>query len=427
MRILARLILFLVVLAFALLPVGVSRSRTLSSFSAAISAASIQSAFEVREQDVAPHFPETADFSLKTSGFLAERAEMNYSLVGESVTVGVLADLKAPTDTVDTLVSLNLRTDYIPPGAEVNYYWQLTSPTGETVDTPTRTFQMEDDGFSWHNLTDAGNRVRAHWYEGDSAFGQDLVKTASDALDKLQVQTGAKLDRRAEIWVYATSDALFEALPLHQPEWVGGQAYPDLAVVMAYIENDDTAHSEIKRIIPHEMSHLLLYQASKNPYNTPPTWLDEGLAVHNQQVNDPSEDAALQGALEGGTLIPLKSLSGSFGADENEALLAYAESGSVVDFILSDPRYGADKLAKTVAAFKDGVTYDDALKAGLGVTTDDLDTQWRAWLPTQQFASSSGALPAWAATLVYVVLGILVALFIVGGLVTVFAVARRRR
>ncbi len=390
------------------------------------------SALQVKEQDAAPHFPDSVDFTLKTSGFEANRAELNYQLVGDAVTVGVGADMSGPTDSVDTSVQLDLRTDYIPPGAEVNYYWRLTSPDGETTDTPVKSFQMEDEGFSWRTLTDVKNRVRIHWYNGNSAFGQKLLDTATEALDRLEGEIGATLTRQAEIWIYGNSDDLFYALPLHQPEWVGGQAYPDLAVVLAAIPNDESADSETKRTVPHELSHLVLYQATENPYNSPPAWLDEGLAVHNQEADAGFEEDALRQAAEQGTLIPLKALSGSFGADEQEALLAYAESGSVVDFILSEPRYGKDKLAKTVAAFKDGVTYDDALEAGLGVTTDELDEQWRDSLPYQVLPPGSapsgvGATPAWVMPLVYSALGVVAGLFVAGGIVTVWVIAKRRR
>src|SRR5438477_8526789 len=75
-----------------------------------------QSPIVVKEQDAAPDFPKDILFTLKTSGFLAEKAELDYSLVGEEVTVGVGADMPQATDSVDTSVTLDLTTDYIPPG-----------------------------------------------------------------------------------------------------------------------------------------------------------------------------------------------------------------------------------------------------------------------------------------------------------------------
>lgn len=393
----------------------------------------VQREFVVKEQDAAPHFPETIDFTLKTTGFVAERAELNWSVVGEAITSGLLADLKTTTDNVDTSVTLDLRTNYIAPGAEIQYYWKLTGPDGTTEDTASKTLIVDDDGYDWRTLTDEQNRVQVHWYKGSTRFGQKLLSTASEALDTLEEQIHAGLPKRAEIWIYANGDDLFDALPLHQPEWVGGQAYPGVGVILAQIADNAFANQEIERTIPHEISHLVLYQAAKNPYNVPPAWMDEGLAVHNQGAPNEGSEEALKEAAEGGWLVPIKALSGSFGADEQQALLAYSESGSVINFILSDPRYGPDKFATTVAEFKKGVTYDDALMAGLGVTTDQLDEQWRASLPYKVAPSGSGtrpvsqpsSLPSWLEPLMYTGLAILATLFLAGGIVTLIVFSRR--
>ena len=111
----------------------------------------------------------------------------------------------------------------------------------------------------------------------------------------------------------------------------------------------------------------------------PPGWT-EGLAVFNQEVQDPAEEAAVEQAVRDGNLMPLKVLSGSFGATDEEAVLSYGESHSAVDFIMKDSRYGPEKFSRTVAAFREGVTYDDAMKAGLGVTVDELNSQWEEYL-----------------------------------------------
>src|SRR5438067_8214202 len=107
------------------------------------------SAVTVIQQDAAPNFPDTVDFTLKTSGFLAARATLNYSLVGEAVTAGEEADVPQPSDTLDLKLTLDLATNYIPPGTQVSYYWTLTAPSSDTVDTPAKTFDLLDAGYNW--------------------------------------------------------------------------------------------------------------------------------------------------------------------------------------------------------------------------------------------------------------------------------------
>ncbi len=335
----------------------------------------------VDAQSVRTNFPDSVDFSLQARGFEAERAALNYSLVGDPVTSGVQASIARPSSDLSLNVTLDLGTDYIPPGTQVAYYWTLTGSDGISVDTTAQTFTLLDGRHQWQSLTDAQKRVSVHWYEGNQAFGKELLAIASNALDGLQNDIQTVLQRPADIWVYPTQDDLLGALPKNIPEWVGGKAFPELALVISAIADDSNADTEIKRVVPHELSHLALYQATRNPYNSPPAWLDEGLAVRNQQAHDPQEAESLKQAAEGGGLTPLKALSGSFGADENTALLSYAESRSAVDFILNDNRYGPQKFARTIAAFHNGVTFDEALQAGLGITVDELDKEWRASLP----------------------------------------------
>jgi hypothetical protein len=399
----------------------------------------------VDSQAVTSHFPDTVDFSLRAHGFDTYRVELNYRLAGDPVTAQVEVPIDSQTANVSVQTTLDLATHYIPAGSEVIYYWTLTGDSNAPVYTPEQTFVMSDGRYHWQTLTDSGKRVSVHWYDGDQSFGRSLLTTASEALGRLQTEIQAGLERPANIWVYSTPDELLSALPHSSPEWVGGQAFPPLSLVLAAIAPGDTAGDEIKRIVPHELSHLLLYQATRNPYNTPPAWMDEGLAVHNQEVQDPSEERAVRDAAGRGTLIPLKALSGAFGADAEVATLSYGESRSVMEFVLGDKRYGPARFARTVAAFKDGVTYDDALKAGLGITVDELDRQWRDSLPYevkpaatpapgQGYTTRPGAgvngdfgTSVWGTAAIMVVMGACLVLFLAGGVLTLVMLMRGRR
>lgn len=385
-----------------------------------------------------PKFPDTVRFTLNTEGAEAEGAVLNYRLVGQPVTVEVRPDKVASGSAgSQAQLTLDLSTHYIPPGAEVLYYWSLTDAAGIAVDTPAQTFTMLDERHEWLSLTDAQGRVSVHWYEGSDTFGRQLLDTARNALDLMAKNVGTGLERPANIWVYSRQDELLDALPKNLPEWVGGKAFPELSLVLIAVADDEEAELEIKRVVPHELSHLVLYGATRNPYNAPPGWLDEGLAVYHQEAQDPTEEDILRQAAESGEIPPLKALSGTFGAGEEDALLSYAQSHSVVAFILEDPRYGPDKLARTIASFREGVTYDEASRAGLGISVDELDKQWRESLPYEIAAPGSTATgqPGRDASpldfslrnpIVLVPVAIATTLFLAGGLLTVVLLMRRR-
>ena len=116
-----------------------------------------------------------------------------------------------------------------------------------------------------------------------------------------------------------------------------------------------SSSAQISRVVPHEMTRLITYPASKNPYNTLPTWLDEGLATTNQETPDLRLRPLLYDAVTNGTLIPLSALNSPLPLDADKALLSYAESESVVGYIFNAYRPGT--MAALVAAFKDGLSY----------------------------------------------------------------------
>src|SRR5436190_2776881 len=178
----------------------------------------------VDSQSADPHFPDTVDFKLQAHGFEVSRAELNYGLVGDPVTSELEASVDNPNPNLNTKVTLDLSTNYIPPGAEVAYYWTLEGDAPDKVYTPQKTFIMPDDRHAWKTLTDSQTGVSVHWYQGDQQFGKSLHATAVAALNRLQHDINAKLQRPASIWVYETQDDLLNALPRNIPEWVGGRA-----------------------------------------------------------------------------------------------------------------------------------------------------------------------------------------------------------
>ncbi len=72
----------------------------------------------------------------------------------------------------------------------------------------------------------------------------------------------------------------------------------------------------------------------------------------------------------------MRSLGSSFPADPDRASLAYAQSLSLVSYLVDT--YGWNKMRELIALFKEGSTYDNALKEVYTFDTDGLEEQWRA-------------------------------------------------
>jgi hypothetical protein len=217
-----------------------------------------------------------------------------------------------------------------------------------------------------------------YWYEGGDSFGQALFDRANVALDTLQNDVGIALEEPIKIFIYANHGDLLGAISTSSQEWTGGQAFPNYGVVLIGI-----APSQLTwglDATTHEMTHLVIHQATDNPYGDLPRWLDEGIAVYNENQDELDDDfrAIFERAVKDDNLMTLRSLSSPFPADPMQANLAYGQSGAVVKFIIDT--YGTEAMAHLLEIFSEGAIYDEALQEALGVDTDGLDNAFRASL-----------------------------------------------
>ena len=92
-----------------------------------------------------------------------------------------------------------------------------------------------------------------------------------------------------------------------------GSAYPDLGVIQAVVP--ENSESEVRRVLPHEISHQLLYQATANPFTVTATWIDEGLAVVGQTGGKDFYRDVVADAYNDDELLSLRGLISAFPFD----------------------------------------------------------------------------------------------------------------
>jgi hypothetical protein len=270
----------------------------------------------------------------------------------------------------------DLQDRYIKPFSLIEYWWTISDAADHRLTTEVQTFSYDDNRFAWQSLTQAG--VTVYWYQGIEAFGQAALDVAVEAVPRISADLGVGAPRPIRAFLYANLSDLEGALPPTGREWVGGQAYPELGTFVAAIPPDDRSLSNMKRVIPHEITHLLIYQAAGGSLGHVPSWLNEGLATLSEELPDPEAAIVLETALSQGGLVPLETLCGPFPLDTGEARLSYAQSGSVVSFIRD--RYGRQGLVRLIAAYADGASCRGGVERALGVSLEGLETQWRASL-----------------------------------------------
>ncbi len=292
-----------------------------------------------------------------------------------------------PGQTVEAEHKWDLVLNYIPPGSEIEYWWKIEDAAGNELKTEPVSFTYEDERYDWKELR--SDRVILYWYKGDDAFGQALLDRALEALDQLKHDTGVTVEKPVKIFIYGSHSDLLGALEEGAKEWTGGRAFTEQGIVVIGVSPGNLEWG--KRATVHELTHVVMHQVTDTPLGGLPTWLDEGLAMYAEGDLESVYVAELNEAIESNTLISVRSLSSSFSADPDLASLSYAESYSLVEFILD--QYGEEKMTHLINIFAQGAYYDDALQEALGVNTDGLEDAWRAWLGAPPRLTAAEATP----------------------------------
>ncbi len=267
----------------------------------------------------------------------------------------------------------------LPPFCTITYWWEISDATGRTSTTPSQSVDYVDNRFTWQSVEEGSTRV--YWYDGDQAFGQLALDTARKTLPQLNENLAAPLPQRIDVYIYSTVEELQSALLMAGRAWQSGQARPDLGVVLIAASPGPDALLQLRRELGHELTHLLVYQAAGSGYSNVPRWLDEGLAMLGEGTPDAIYQTTLDGAYRKNALLPLESLCAPFPSDAQVALLAYAESQSVTQFIRE--QYGVESTRALIAAYRDGASCASGVERALGVSLGSLELSWRARLGPQ--------------------------------------------
>jgi len=338
-----------------------------------------QQAISVSNSSVQPDYPNSLTFScsVKSPSNITD-IRLDYQVQQVSF-AQVTAEAKVdftPSNSVNAAYKLNMQqSGQIPPGTDITYRWVVEDAAGDKTQSTKYDYVVVDNRHTWSALTQG--KIHLLWYGQNASFGDAVMKEAQTALSTLATDTGATPDQVVNISVY-TSPQDYAASVAGAPEWAGGEELSEYDAV--FIMARPASLSTDLRGVAHELTHVIVGQIIANPYNSIPFWLNEGLAVHIQFAGTtlPSQFTnALSSALANGSLISVRTLSDPFSAYADKATLSYAESVSVVNYLLS--QYGSQKMLALLDTFQQGSTYDGALQSTYGFDMDGLYSQWKAW------------------------------------------------
>ncbi len=340
-----------------------------------------RTAAELANNEISLNFPEAASFR---AGFSSEADITSIVLEygNEQQTCGeVIAKAFpqfTPGKTVEVEWTWEMRqSGSLPPGAQLWWRWRVTDANGQETVTEAKTATWLDDIHNWQTMSNE-EHLRVHWYEGNQAFAADLAKAAADGLVFNETQSGLKAEDPIDLYIYASTDDLKEAI-LYEPSWTGGQAFPDQNIVILGISASDLDWG--RDAIVHELTHVLVGHLTFSCLGDVPTWLNEGLAVYSEGELDSASERQLEDAIRDDSLLTVRSLSSGFSEVADKAYLSYSQSYSIAKFLIET--HGQERMTGLLLSLRDGLTIDEALMQTYGFNVDGLDAAWRESIGAQ--------------------------------------------
>ena len=262
---------------------------------------------------------------------------------------------------------------YIPPGAELTYFFEIRDEAGSVLRTPDQRVVYTDDRFDWQTISSGPITV---YYYGDGAEerARMALEAAGEAVDQMAPLLGLDPSEAIRIVSYSNATDMIGALPLRFQVLQGhleaeGLAFADERVVL--IRGFDP---DVKGITSHEITHLAVAEVTGRAHVRVPSWLDEGLSEYGNVEPIHEYEEALRRGISEGRVQPLWTLDAFLGRGD-EILTAYGQGSSVVRYLISS--YGEAQVAELMQAVRSTLNIDQALQRVYGFDQYGLDTEWR--------------------------------------------------
>jgi hypothetical protein len=226
---------------------------------------------------------------------------------------------------------------------------------------------------------------------------------------ELEISLGFPVDFRPAI-ILVSNEAAFEQIVGNR--LIVAYAVPDKMLMVIDYARSSKDPLSMRTILKHELCHLLLHRHIRSL----PRWLDEGVSQWVSggfaELFSEKRESYLRWATVSGGLISLNAMALSFPQDEPGLVLAYEESRSIINYIVS--RYGKNGITNILTAMKNGKQTQDAIMISLGIPLPELEKDWRQSIRT------------WATMLVFIMGNIYSIIFFLAALATVAGYVRYR-
>jgi hypothetical protein len=257
--------------------------------------------------------------------------------------------------------------NHLTPNTLVTYQWRAIDGESVTVSEET-TVRYEDDrpGLDWQSAR--LGEATVHWYGDAEGQARRFGELTAQGVARAEQLLGTELAGPVDVFVYDSRDEFFGALGPGAREWTGAAAYSELRTIFMWLGGGSASYLEVAML--HEVTHIVFYDATDNPFHEPARWLNEGIATWSETSEGADERAIVEFEASGGGLFSFEAITEQFPIGERGGRLSYAQGTTMVDLIVD--RYGEDAIAAIAAAYREGASDAEALEAGTGISADEL-------------------------------------------------------
>jgi tetratricopeptide (TPR) repeat protein len=145
----------------------------------------------------------------------------------------------------------------------------------------------------------------------------------------------------------------------------------------------------------HEMAHVFTLEATNHLV---PRWFSEGVSVFEEWRTGPIPGRKIPlnvfQAMAEGKFLSIAELDDGFMRPtyEDQVIVSYMQAGLVFEFI--DLTFGFDRIVTMLDRFDEGTNPVTALEEALGITADDFDAQFAAWVD-REYGEMLANMPEW--------------------------------
>lgn len=210
--------------------------------------------------------------------------------------------------------------------------------------------------------------------EGEAEeLARRVARLVDEAAPAIAPVVGAQDVGPVRAHVYAEREQFLRATGLPRESRIAGLAtFPEEAI---HVDGTGVLVS-IEKVVPHEVGHVMIARAAGPGLAALPRWLNEGIAEYVAGERAAQVDPVALRAIGEGRALEVSELDGAIEGGGEGSALAYAESASLVHFLVAERGEGV--IAELLAALRRSGDFEAALEEVTGWHIEELESNWRA-------------------------------------------------